>query len=56
MVSFLTGDKHKDLLIINRGAECKSICADNQQRYTKERNQEFKICTSHMANVSQAQF
>ena len=24
--SFLAGDKHKDLLIINRGGECKTIC------------------------------
>ena len=48
MVSFLTGDKHKDLLIINRGAECKSICADNQQRYTKERNQELNLKFAHL--------
>ena len=51
MVSFLAGDKHKDLLIINRGAECKTICTLNQrcttetnklvpnQQYTKEINE-----------------
>ena len=31
MVSFLADDKHKDLLIINRGAECKTICTLNQR-------------------------
>lgn len=42
MVLFLTGDKHKDLLIINRGGECKTICTLIQQHMqTKQRKVEI---------------
>ena len=42
MVLFLTSDKHKDLLIINRGGGCKTICTQIQQNMqTKQRKVEI---------------
>ena len=42
MVLFLTSDKHKDLLIINRGGGCKTICTQIQQSMqTKQRKVEI---------------